>query len=167
MKCKNIDFSHTKWSPLIFSNTEYVCHIVDNIININMGEYRYEHSQCCTLLHNIIMCAFALKSHEHAIQSTNYLLNNGNVSNNTFIFLNHYSYPQYGPILYKYKHFVKYLTKISLGRFIGFYNIEKYYDTCVILLLIIKVYQRSPNNGHNQWLPPNVIKHLVLPFVYQ
>ena len=61
-------------------------------------------------------------------------------------------------VLCRFGSLISYLTRISLKKFKGFYNIEKYYDMIYTMLLIIKVQQR---------LPVTIIKHLIIPFVYQ
>ena len=157
LKCKNINFSHNLWSYPIIRREYVVKYIVDNIVDINMVEYSYEST---TLLSNII----GSNDLSNTTESIVYVLNNGYIDNNTFTCTNYYKCSHF---LDRYKWLVKYLTKVSLDRFTRFYNIEKYYDTCTSILLIIKVYQKLSNDGHNRWLPSNIIKHLVLPFVYQ
>ena len=70
-----------------------------------------------------------------------------------------------------HKHFgklVKYLTKVSLNKFKGYYNLEKYYDMIYTMLLIMKAQQRLTSTGSTgKSLPNTIIKHLIIPFVYQ
>ena len=115
-------------------------HIIDNTIDIDVYEYDSSEYTSSTLSENIIMSGQKYNS------CVNHMLNNRSISNTTFNWLN----DNRSHILYKYKCLVEYLTKISLGRFTRFYNTEKYYDTCIIVLLIMKIYQRLPNNGQSQ-----------------
>ena len=146
MKCKNIEFDHVCWSTDIFKNFELVCHITDNIVDVNVIEYEINRCLSHTLLGNIINYS------KHDDICIEYVLNNGHINSETFDSLDECG--EYS----QHRHLVEYLTKISLNRFTRFYNIDKYYDTATIMLLIIKTQQR---------LPSAIIKHLILPFVYQ
>lgn len=175
LKCRNIHFDHNVWSYHIIRKKYVIKYIVDNIVDINMIEYAYSNT---TLLSNLIKAG----NLSNTAESIRYVLNNGHIGNNTFDCAR---YRTCAHFLDKYKCLVEYLTKVSLDRFTRFYNVEKYYDIGTILLLIMKVYQKIPrevalkslpqeialksslNNGHSQWLPSNIIKHLVLPFVYK
>ena len=149
-KCGNINFSHVKWSLGIFQNHSIVCHIVDNILDINAWEYQ---SREHTLLDNIIRAGF---SHEQIKRSVNYMMNNGYVNIDTFNVVHRLG--RIYVVLNRYKNLVIYLTTISLGKFTKFYNVEKYYDTMIVMLLVLKVHKV---------LPKNVIRHVIIPFIYQ
>ena len=168
MKCKNIDFSHTSWEMSIFDYTTVVYYIIDNITDIDVIEYQEPHCHSYTLLQNIICRIEVVGINENYNKMLNYLLNNGYIGNNTFTFLNQRRYRRIVTPLIKYIHLVKYLTNTSLGRFTRFYNIQKYYDIITTMLLIIKVYQKLSCTGVALTsLPPVIVKHLILPFIYQ
>ena len=145
LKCKNIDFSHCGWTYNVFIDHTILCHIVDNIIDINAVEHKQ--SAQYTLLMNLTRLTTSFRR----TASIDYLLNNGYINVNTFDGIK--------DILNKYEYLVTYLTKVSLNKFTGFYNIEKYYDMITIMLLILKAHQTN--------LPTTVIKHLIIPFIYQ
>ena len=153
IKCKNIEFDHVCWVPLCFTNATLTWHIIHNIVDINIVEHQNGGRNSATLLDNIIFYTYDSNVY------IEYILNNVHISNKLFA-SNSSSLK-----LYKYKGLVKYLTKVSLGRFTRFYNIQKYYDTCVIVLLVMKSLQFNKQITNS--LPSNIIKHLIVPFVYQ
>ena len=122
----------------------------------NVHEYKIIGEGCCTLLHDIIRW-YRLISLNKVMPRINYILNNGYISSGTFSFIT--SSPKIlAPMINKFRGLVKYLTNISLNRFTKFYNIEKYYDMVATMLLILKAQQRVPSA---------IIKHLIIPFIYQ
>ena len=126
-----------------------VYYITDNIVDINVLEHQNDRYDSYTLLGNIVIFS------NNDDVCAKYVLNNGHVNNETFSSLDECD----GCVEYsRHRHLVKYLTRISLTRFTKFYNIDKYYNTATIMLLIIKKQQR---------LPSAIIKHLIIPFVYQ
>ena len=149
--CKNIDFNHVRWSFNIVRDYSTICHIVDNILDINAFEWK---SNSFTLLH-IIICAF--KSLKQRDASIKYIMNNGYINVNTLDVADRYAYVT-RIRLGEYRNLVIHLTKISLGKFTGFYNVEKYYDTMIVMLLILKVHKV---------LPKNIVRHVIIPFIYQ
>ena len=171
MKCKNIDFGHVTWPSSFFNDTDVICHIVDNIVDVNVVEHTSKICYSYTLLQNIYNY---VRDNQSIIYNWDmigiyYLLNNGHVNEDTFVFMDNYGYiyetnNPLTKILNQYKCFVEYLVNLSMNKFTRFYNVEKYYDTCVIVLLVIKRYQKL---GTNKWLPTSIIKHLILPFIYQ
>ena len=179
MACKNIDFGCVMWTDSIFTDNDLVFYIIDNIVDINAKE----RGNGSTLLQNII---FHIRlSEDCSIYDSklqiSYLLNNGHINISTLqcyssghiddITIRRKCYKcdniaKYIPKVHNYVDLIDYLTRISLGRFTKFYNIEKYYDTCTTMLLIIKA-QSKDNTMTNRKLPPSIMKHLILPFVYQ
>lgn len=155
LKCTSIDFGHVYWPHNLYGeksciNIPLLMHLIDNVIDINVcdNNNKYYH----TLFTGIIN--FAHKSNRR------YMLNNRGISITSFESM--YNYP-YNCLIHKkfYKKLeglVIYLTSISLNKFTKFYNIHKYHDTINTMLLIIKV---------QTILPSSVIKHLIIPFVYQ
>ena len=162
MKCKNINFGHVNWTLFagVFSdNIMCMVHIIDNIIDINVyGD------------NNIFAYTFFVKiirfsKYPYVIH---YMLNNGHVNNKSFEIYHSFS-NDFNLHLRScnfcdccpHKQFDKltnYLTRVSLGKFTGYYNIEKYYDMMYTMLLIMKAQHK---------LPTTVIKHLIIPFIYQ
>ena len=155
-KCKNIDFSHVRWSITVFRDYSLVCHIVDNMLDINATECKLS----TTLLDNFVRLIYTSNQN---IESINYFMNNGYINIDTFN-INEHSLNTINTVntintmLNKYKNLVIYLTTISLGKFTRFYNIEKYYDTVIVMLLVLKVHKILPNN---------IIRHIIIPFIYQ
>ena len=158
MECKNIDFGHVDWfamSRSFYNNAKYMSHIIDNIIDINTHDNNLDNRYT---LFGKIVCYSSTPSIVH------YMFNNGRINDTTFeIYFRilqhvpHRSFCKCCP----HKQFNKltnYLTKVSLDKFKGYYNLEKYYDMIYVMLLIMKAQQR---------LPTSVVKHLIIPFVYQ
>ena len=147
MKCKNIDFGHVNWQLVddkFYDNEQLMFHIIDNIVDINA----YDNNNSIDY-YNFIS---KIMRYSKKLPIAHYVFNNGGVNNDSFN-------DMYGRDKnYKYKQLVEYLTIISLNKFSRHYNIEKYYNVCHMLLLVMKV-QRV--------LPTAVIKHLIIPFVYQ
>ena len=145
-KCKNIDFGHVNWQAVcesFFGNVQLMFHISDNIIDVNT------HDDNDNRNYNFIS---KIIHYSRDLLIVYYVFNNGGVDNHSFNSM-------YGSdINWKYRELVKYLTIVSLNKFARYYNIEKYYDVCHVILLVMKV-QRV--------LPTAVIKYLIIPFVYQ
>ena len=138
MKCKNIDYGHTSW--IIFSGVfanDVVCttHIIDNIIDVNVYNHNNYH------LHTFFVDIMYFNKNPY---KTHYMLNNGYINNKSFEelfrwvgrtceykFCDCCSHKQFDKL-------TDYLTKVSLGKFTGYYNIEKYYDVMYTMLLIMK-----------------------------
>ena len=162
LNCKNIDFNHCEWTYNVLSNYTVLCHIVDNIVNINANEYilnKLSHVPHIshisrTLLRNITEIVTRDNTN---IKLINYILNNGHVTSDTLDVRNICGY-QTEIMLRKYANLVIYLTKVSLSKFTGFYNIEKYYYMINTMLLILNT---------QKVLPKNIVKHVIVPFIYQ
>ena len=171
MKCKNIDFGHVNWvdcSRQLYNEVECMIHIIDNIIDVNTHDYN--HTQSYTFFAKIL-------HYSCNTDIIHYMFNNGCINNESF--RRYYEFLSSFNNLYRqafcqccpHKHFDKltrYLTKVSLNKFKGYYNIEKYYDMMTTMLLILKAQQKMihirstlPN------LPITIIKHLIIPFIYQ
>ena len=157
MKCKNIDFGHTDWivlSGILYDDVPCMVHIIDNIIDIDTHDNnRYTRY---TFFGKVI-------TYSRIPSVIHYIFNNGHINNKTFeIYFSglqtyHHNFCKCCP----HKQFDKltnYSTKVSLNKFKGYNNLEKYYDMLNIMLLILKAQQR---------LPTAVIKHLIIPFIYQ
>ena len=129
MQCINIKYSHTEWTYDIYRNIKIVQHVVDNIVDINDIEYGYINKNTISNINNINICCGPL------LQSSMVTPKTRTVGK-----------------------FVDYLTDVSLDKFTGFYNVEKYHYMINTMLLIIKKQQR---------LPPAIVKHLIIPFIYQ
>ena len=175
LKCKNIEFDHVYWETKIFGDVELMQHIIDNIVDINVREYYNGASY--TLLQNIIRLISPYYGYNNStlITTINYALNNGHISVRGFDGIRSDD-TKIVARMSKFRNFVNYLTTISLNRFTKFYNIQSYYDTCKTILLIIKVQSignikqsnhRLSKGGVLTSLPSTVIKHLIIPFVYQ
>ena len=160
MRCKNIDFGHINWFSVpedFYNNTKCIMHIVDNIIDINA------HDNNCKKAYTFFTKIIQYSSEPHIIH---YMLNNSYISSKCFeIYFNFPSiFNEHNHVFCKccpHKRFDKptyYLTKVSLNRFKGYYNIEKYYDIIHTMLLIMKAQHK---------IPAIVIKHLIIPFIYQ
>ena len=155
MKCKNIDFGHVSW-VLECDNIEYMVHIIDNIIDVNVNDNN------CEAYYSFFNKIMRFSTTPYIIH---YMLNNGYINNKSFN--DYYDCLRFTgrPIFCKccpHKEFDKltnYLTEVSFNRFKGYYNIEKYYDMAYIVLLILKVQSKN--------LPSTIIKHLIIPFIYQ
>ena len=163
MKCKNIDYGHVSWWTYkdFYSNIQYVTHIVDNIIDINKYDNNNEHS--FTYFTKIL-------SYYNSSHTIHYVLNNGCVNEESFNIYQKLSSRIHDRFCACCPHklfdkLTSYLTKVSLNRFKGYYNIEKYYDMIYIMLLIMKAQQKLSHTGST--LPSAVIKHLIIPFIYQ
>ena len=154
-KCKNINFNHVRWSRTIFRDYSMLCHIVDNVLDINATECKLS----STLLDNVILSAYGSNQ---IVKSINYVMNNGCINIDTFnintLDINNYLLDTINTTLNKYKNLVIHLTTISLSELTRFYNVEKYYDTMIVMLFILKVHKV---------LPKNIIRHLIIPFIYQ
>ena len=158
MQCTNIKYSHTSWYVSVYCDIKVVQHVVNNIVNINEPE---DGSSRVTLLYNVsyqnsvgFVCDYSA--------NVNYVLNNGYINKDTIGAIRDYCSLMGTPIVTQKTRtigeLVNYLTDVSLGKFTGFYNVEKYYYMIHTMLLIMK----------NQRLVPSaVVKHLILPFVYQ
>ena len=164
MKCKNIDFGYVNWCselPCYYYNDKgLMAHLIDNIIDITVKDGA---SASNFTLFDKVMCYSDRSSIKKYMLNNGYvnygichrvsLWGNSNSVNSTFL---------------KYMSLINYLTNASFGRFKGYYNIEKYYYIVHIMLLIMKVQQKMACIGSTlPSLPPVVIKHLIIPCVYQ
>ena len=158
LKCKNIDFGHVCWCRLgsdFYDNKPHMFHITNNIIDINTHD---NHSESMFPFFSKVV------RYSKSISVIHYVFNNGCVNNESFedYFESHWGFTHKQFCLCcPHKQFDKltyYLTSVSLSKFKGYYNLEKYYDMLYTMLLILKVQQQ---------LPSVVVKHLIIPFVYQ
>ena len=158
IKCRNINFGYTNWIYLdssFYDEENYMEHIIDNIIDINVDD-NADMGQYSLFVKIIHYSRNPLVIH--------YMFNNGYVNYSCFenyfgklCYTYHKSYCKCCPHK-QFDKLVNYLTKISLNKFKGYYNIEKYYDMMTTMLLILKT---------QRLLPTAVVKHLIIPFVYQ
>ena len=163
MKCKNIDFGHVYWMNMLYSdvlakNDKLLAHLVDNIIDVHAHDNN-----------NVGYCTFMLGILSHKTPSMlQYFFNNRYINDDHFgnehilLYINR-SGVSVSPPMNKYmylqvKQLTNYLTSISLGKFKGYYNVEKYYNMIHTMLLIIKVQKK---------IPTSIVKHLIIPFIYQ
>ena len=164
MKCKNVDFGHVDWCNNlpngIYNNKVLMMHLIDNIIDISVMDGAYISN---FTLFDKIMC------YSHGSVIRNYVLNHSYINYRAFRRESSMGYDtDYNHTFCKYRPFVNYLTNVSFGKFKGYYNIEKYYYIVHMMLLIMKAQQKMPYVGSTVTsLPPVVIKHLIIPFVYQ
>ena len=156
MRCKNIDFSHVFWDGRIFNKSPVVYHIIDNVVDVNIFEHTYGANNCYALMDNIVR-HYSTSNPNEVVSRINHVANNGHISNSTFRFVTNL-HDNLVPMINKFRGLVKYLTDTSLNRFTKFYNLDKYYDMVITMLLILKTQQR---------LPSAIIKHLIIPFIYQ
>ena len=170
LQCKNIDFGHVSWPHYMYKqyydNKQLMFHIIDNILDINTKDHNLEHG--LVLLSKI--CTEDIWSNPNNNDIVKYAMNNGCLNNFTFVNFNathqrriskYHSIVRFGKL-------VGYLTIISFDRFKGYYNLEKYYYIIHTMLLIMKAQQRLSAKGQlNYSLPNTVIKHLIIPFIYQ
>ena len=155
LQCKNIHFGHVKWFPHLYSvvlgdNKELLVHVVDNIIDVNV--HNDDDVSYSTFLVGILTFGY--------VATKKYFLDNRCIDNNVFEKCRRYDSVYHG-IHRKYSKvsgLVKYLTTVSLNRFIGYYNLDKYQHIINVMLLVMKV---------QTVLPKNVVRHLIIPFVYQ
>ena len=152
MKCKNIVFDHVKWfrSDIdMYRNVDLVLHLINNVVDINVKDG----GDCYTLFSKIL-------AYSRNPITIHYLLNNKCIQYSYFrrISLDHGMDLCNCCVDKQFDKLTEYLTVISLNRFVGHYNIEKYYDTLKTMLLVLKVQQELPNA---------LIKHLIIPFIYQ
>ena len=167
LQCKNIDFGHVSWPSLIrkyyYTNEQLMFHIIDNIMDINMRDENLSHG--LTLL-----CKIYTTNIHSSNNVSNYVMNNGYINNLTFTnfrttYSNHYIKCC---SMVHFESLVNYLTIISFDKFRGYYNIEKYYYMIHTMLLIMKAQQRlSIKSQTYHSLPNTIIKHLIIPFIYQ
>ena len=155
MLCENIDFGHVSWPCDIrmYSDTNLMIHIINNIIDINARDNDSTHN--FTFFNKIMNYS----TNQSIIQ---YLLNNRCITTELFdspnFRVSHIPY-EYSRTLYTQSHnLVKYLTMISIDKFKGYCNLEKYYNMLPIMVLVTKAQKK---------LPSSVIKHLIIPFIYQ
>ena len=165
MRCKNIDYGHVCWWHMcvdFYSNMYCVSHVVDNIIDINV---------CDSNNRNRYTYFVEILRHTSSSHIVHYMLNNCYINEKSFNdYLRYHSCEDrnYFCECCPHKQFDKltsYLTKVSLNRFKGYYNIEKYHDMMYIMLLIMKAQQKVPYVRST--LPSAIIKHLIIPFIYQ
>ena len=155
--CKNIDFGHVDWlgGAVFYNDTKCMFHIIDNIVDVNVHDGGDD-----------TMYTFFTKIIQYSIDLhiVHYMLNNSCINDESFeLYFDLVAYTQHKQFCRccPHKQFDKlanYLTKVSFGRFRGYYNIERYYDMLHTMLLIMKAQQK---------LPITVIKHLIIPFIYQ
>ena len=161
MMCKNIDFGYVDWTNLDsrahYNNANLMLHIIDNILDITANDNRVE---------GYLSFVILLLYYNGSIWIINRLFDNGGVTYDIFdsIYTNCYDKCEYKQCVIhlhvhqKHIQLLKYLTSVSLNKFTKYYNLVKYYDMIHTMLLIIRVQKRVPNI---------IIKHLIIPFVYQ
>ena len=166
MNCKNIEFGYVNWDNLfcvsVHYNIDFMNHITNNIINVNAHDN--DNIQSYTFFTRVIRYGqFSNMVHN--------MLNNGYINDESFEKYHSHDWLAECKIFCKccphkkYDKLVNYLTKVSLNKFKGYYNIEKYYDMIHTMLLILKVY---PKLSHIEFtLPSTIIKHLIIPFIYR
>lgn len=173
MKCTNINFEHTKWKPVkndytyFYEDHDLIKHIIDHVVDINKHDNDdYKRS---TLMEKIVQL--------NDLKLFEYVLNNGYININS---LNIHKYKIYGryyrminQTIYNMKNkcfddlkkFVLFLDKVSFGQFKGYYNLLEHNYIMFIMLLVIKVIKKSNTNMY--CLPLPIIKHKIIPFIYQ
>ena len=152
LKCKNIDFGHVLWPDAyysdFYSDYQLISHIIDNIIGVNVRD-----NNCVTrtTLLGKICYGEIIKS------ILSYILNNGYLGNLSFEIVNNI-FDIDNDIYTQSNKLSNYLTIVSFNRFKGYYNLEKYYYITHTMLLVMKA---------QHVLPRTIIKHLIIPFIYQ
>ena len=145
LRCRNIDFDHVNWPIDLFHTLHYninlLTHLINNIMDISV--YGLECHSHKTFASGIIR--YNRPSVAKSMVNARYL------NNKDFIDALAVFYKQ--PML-----LVKYLTQISLDKFKGYCNTERYYHMIHTMLLVMKVQKK---------VPTTVVKHLIIPFVYQ
>ena len=167
LQCKNIDFGHVKWPGcayrIYYNHKQLMFHIIDNIMDINVMD-------------NNLPCGFALLCKVCSIEGhtnsniVDYVINNGYINNLTFIIFktNHIAHVNKNYSMVHFEKLINYLTEVSFDKFRGYYNIEKYYYMIHTMFLIMKVQQKSSVKNQLKYsLPNTIIKHLIIPFIYQ
>ena len=156
LQCKNIDFGHVDWFHYLRSFTSFyddeqlMMHIIDNIVDLSVQDGSIKSTY--TFIHKII--TYSTKQ-----SILYYLFNNGYLHKKLFSVMHDKMLTKFDcKILNKFASLIRYLTDVSLGKFEGFYNIEKHYYMVTTMLLILKTQQQ---------LPSAIIKHLIIPFIYQ
>ena len=153
MRCHNIDFSHVNWFAGLFgailnSNTEFMKHLVNNVVDINV----YDNNNS---LHNTFSSGIIRYSNNFTLR---YMLNNRFLTNNDLSNTQKWIHCRDDCYVSQSIKIISYLTRISLSKFTGFCNTEKYYYMIHTILLIMKV---------QKMVPILIIKHLIIPFIYQ
>ena len=156
MKCKNIDFGHVNWhrympdffSKVVMYDTNLLTHLTHNIIDVHVnGDNKRSYYSFIGGVY--VFCDTT---------AFEYVINNRYINNEFFDKMNSGTRIIYDNRYKKLKELMYYLTDVSLNKFPGFYNIEKYYDMIYIMLLVTRV---------QTILPKSIVKHLIIPFVYQ
>ena len=162
MICKNIDFSHTNWMCIAtsqyYNDVNLMTHLIDNMLDI----YAVDSDKSSDYPFIIILLYY----NNDTICLIDTLFNNAGVTYDFFdkIKSTRCTFGVYHECVnalrghQKHIQLLKYLTDISLNKFAKYYNLVKYYDMTYTMLLIIKVQKKVPNT---------IIKHLIIPFVYQ
>ena len=158
LTCRNIDFGHVYWPNGIFyesSNTiALVTHIIDNTIDIDAHDNSNH-------LYHTLFTRIVTSNVEHTIK---HMFNTKGICCNSFNKMLKYEWMNlpYRHLYRRSKDLIIYLTKISLNRFTKFYNTEKYHYVIHTMLLIMKAHRSATTQ-----LPSTIIKHLIIPFIYQ
>ena len=175
MQCRNIDFGHTMWEIYSLCNrlkddTHLLAHLTNNIIDISTecGNNVHYHSFISSIIY------YCDNSMLH------YVIDNRCIDNKflTKMYTKTKSYVGYEPRFYsKLLKLSMYLNSTSLYKYPGYYNLEKYRYMIHTMLLIINVQQvlphpelalkSLPQRVALKSLPKCIIKHLIIPFVYQ
>ena len=139
------------YSWVLVNNTEFMIHLVDNIIDVtvhdnNNNEYK-------SFIANVVYFS--------DMKILKCVINNRCINKATLIIKEDLWYNvEYDKtlLLNKLLQLINYLDDVSLNRFIGYYNLEKYYHVIPMMLLVIKV---------QTVLPKCIIKYLIIPFIYR
>lgn len=156
MKCKNIDFGHVNWnsyimgffSHVIIKDIHLLKHLTNNIIDVHVRGHN--NKSYYSFINGVGVCG-----NETAFK---YVINNRSIDNEFFDKISDDIRVISSDYRNKLKELVRYLTDTSLNKFAGFYNTDEFYNMIYIMMLVTRV-QKS--------LPKSIIKHLIIPFVYQ
>ena len=142
MQCKNIDFGHVSWaiysmySYVLISDFKFMMHLVENIIDITIHSNNNG-------AHNSFI--FGVMYHSD-MEVLKYVINNRCINKATLVVGNKYHISSVRILLINnLLKLVNYLDNISLNRFTGYYNLEKYYHVIPIMLLVTRVQTVLPN----------------------
>ena len=160
MQCKNIDYGHVGWDIgrnhhcgyyNLYNSKQLMLHLINNVIDVNVHDNNDE--ELYTLLSKVMVYCSEPKI-------IHYMLNNGGSNICSFDAF-------YVPLNFVnckccvgkyYKGLITCLSNGSLDKHLKFYNLQEYYYLIHTLLLVVKV-QRV--------LPGVIVKHVIIPFVYQ
>ena len=151
-QCKNIDLRTRYWFCGLFTyyiheDDKLMTHLVNNIIDI----YAYADIDDT----HYTFASGVLRNGTTSM--VKYMFNNRYLSNNGINYMCMWA-GSHIRLCKQLRQLINYLTMVSFNKFWGYCNTEKYHGMIYIMLLVTKVQKR---------LPFTIVKHLIIPFIYQ